>query len=99
MYTKYRYYDAENSRMVYVDESDDKMPSTHTMDIDGVEAYVGDIIEYGVGFIKKGVIIFENGSFLIKPVGPDSLLERIDTGFRIIGNIIENEDLLHGEEI
>jgi hypothetical protein len=95
---KYRYYNEENEEMVYVNESEGRMPSTGVVDVDNNEAYVGDVVRYGVGFSKKGKIIFENSSFLIEPEDAYALVDRIDTAFKIIGNIVENPELFQKEE-
>ena len=72
---------------------------TGLKDKHGKEIYEGDILNGGnyQGSLALGIVVFENGAFICKPIG--RFMESFEEGYRfnrlqIIGNIHENPELL-----
>ena len=63
-------------------------------DFDGVEIYEGDILEGENGY--QGVVIFENGMFLVDTSYGIYFLN-LERNIRVIGNKYENPELLEEE--
>ena len=71
---------------------------TGLKDKHGKEIYEGDILNGGSyqGSLALGIVVFENGAFICKPIG--RFMESFEEGYRfnrlqIIGNIHENPEL------
>jgi len=83
-------------------EQDDMLiPSQFTgfVDSNGKDVYEGDIIELaknGFGEIKKGIIEYKKGAFVVSLINTQSTLNFIFMyqlgSFSIIGNIFENDN-------
>ena len=83
---------------------EDWMQFTSLLDKKGTEIYEGDIIEYDKDFVNKpfegnrSVIIFKLGSFLIaekiNDTGGFNGIYLHALGFKVIGNIYKNKELL-----
>lgn len=81
---------------------------TGLKDKNGKEIYEGDVVESVTlinGYICNGIVIFENGKFLVDikqaPFSRDGFKSEFDERIRkytVIGNIYENPELLEGGE-
>lgn len=81
----------DGKKMLYTIE-ENAMIGTGIPDIENKEAFVDDIVEFGIGFDEKGIIIQHKGFFYIQPMDSYAPKTLLDTAFRIIGNKYETPE-------
>lgn len=89
--------DEPNGRSYYVDKKTIGQ-FTGLLDIDRVEIFEGDIVDYVCDGTQQGVIVYDNFGCVSIEFGDDEYLQTIDARLlgtmEVIGNIHDNPELL-----